>query len=300
LRAIQSLIMTTKPYHNEPGYEETSSEYGKPEEVVAYGEKIQHENLRICVCGVLEDCLSNTKQPAFSEIIKNHFLRYYDAHINRVEKEKAKDGTKFQMMSFEYPENGCAGSFNYASIANRLGDIKGKIERETQLWKERGHELTKSESGWKHYRLIEEISSINKGGHLEDGISAGPVSQDNIYLWHASIFGSQDTPWEGGIYNVEIVFNDKDEPPRVKFLSEIWHPNVSRDGYPLFVVSANSKEPVRPILHALKKLLENEPNSSSATWINPIAAAQYFSKEDAPKLEYRRKVSQCVRRSMDG
>ena len=62
LRAIQSLIMTVKPYHNEPGYEEMNSEYGKPEEVQLYSDKIKHESLRVAVCGVLEDVLSAKRE----------------------------------------------------------------------------------------------------------------------------------------------------------------------------------------------------------------------------------------------
>jgi len=252
LRAIQSLIMTTKPYHNEPGYEETGANCEKPEEVIAYSQKIKHESLRICVCGVLEEYLSSNKSTYFGEIMKNHFLLYYHVYMKRAQDETSKDGTKFSMMAFEYPENGCSGQYNYASIITRLNEIKGKLERESQLWREKGHELTKAESGWKYYRLIEENDFMKRGGNNLEGVSAGPVSEDNIYLWNATIFGPQDSPWEGGIYNVEIVFNDKDNPPRVKFLCDIWHPNISKDGYPYFVVPPNAKEPVMPILHALR------------------------------------------------
>jgi hypothetical protein len=57
LEAIQSLIMTAKPYHNEPGYEQLDSQYAKSDEVGLYTDKIQHEVLRIAVCGTLEDCI---------------------------------------------------------------------------------------------------------------------------------------------------------------------------------------------------------------------------------------------------
>ncbi|PRP89663.1 ubiquitin-conjugating enzyme E2Z [Planoprotostelium fungivorum] len=299
LRAIQSLILTTKPYHNEPGYEENGSDCEKPEEIQAYSDKIKHESLRVCVCGVLEEVLSTNKSSIFGDIIKNHFLLYYHIYMKRAQEETSKDGEKFSMMAFEYPDNGCSGSYNYAGITTRLQEIKGKIESETQQWKENGHELTKAESGWKYYRLIEENDLMKKGTNTLEGTSAGPASDDNVYLWNATIFGPQDSLWEGGIYNVEIVFNDKDNPPRVKFLCDMWHPNITKDGYPFFAIPPNAKEPVMPILIALRKLLTNEPNSSSATWVNPTAAEQYFNKEEGPRQDYKRKVAQCVRRTME-
>ena len=36
LRAIQSLIMTTTPYHNEPGYEDLKAQYTKPEGTIYF------------------------------------------------------------------------------------------------------------------------------------------------------------------------------------------------------------------------------------------------------------------------
>ena len=40
---------------------------------------------------------------------------------------------------YEYQENRAAGKYNYQSIINRLQDIKGKLEKETEVWKEKGH-----------------------------------------------------------------------------------------------------------------------------------------------------------------
>ena len=60
-----------------------------------------------------------------------------------------------------------------------------------------------------------------------EGITAGPVNEDDMFLWEALIQGPEETPYEGGIFPAELKF-PKDyplNPPKMKFLSELWHPN---------------------------------------------------------------------------
>lgn len=43
-----------------------------------------------------------------------------------------------------------------------------------------------------------------------------------------AVFGPDDTPWEGGIFSLRITFTEHypEKPPRVRFTSEMFHPNV--------------------------------------------------------------------------
>jgi len=300
LRAIQSLIMTQKPYHNEPGYEELNSQYSKSEDVQLYSDKVTHEVIRLAVCLALEDCLSGKRENPFVDIMKHYFLLYYDVYVRKInEGLLSKDGTEFQMMPFEYSENGAYGRFNYKSLLIRLQEIKGKLEKETQCWKEKTHGLIKAEAGWKYFKLLEEYDKIRKRVVNLEGISAGPVTEDNLFFWNASIFGAVGTVWEGGIYNLELVFNESDAPPRVKFLMEMWHPHITKDGIPFYFLDSNTRDPLIPVLLAVQKLLQTTPNSSSATWVNADAAKQYFSKSEDMRKEYRRRAIQCARKSME-
>ena len=65
-----------------------------------------------------------------------------------------------------------------------------------------------------------------------EGVSASPISEDNLMIWSATVFGPDDTPWEGGIFSMRLTFNDQypDKPPRVRFTSEMFHPNIYPDG----------------------------------------------------------------------
>lgn len=64
------------------------------------------------------------------------------------------------------------------------------------------------------------------------GCSASPMSEENLFVWSATIFGPPETPWEGGVYSLRLTFNDQypEKPPRVRFTAEMFHPNVYTDG----------------------------------------------------------------------
>ena len=74
-------------------------------------------------------------------------------------------------------------------------------------------------------RLFQEYKHLTQDP--PDGITAGPVNEDDLFLWEALIQGPEGTPYEGGIFPAEIKF-PKDYPlmpPVMKFTCEIWHPN---------------------------------------------------------------------------
>lgn len=78
-------------------------------------------------------------------------------------------------------------------------------------------------------RLMKEIQIVNSGAikgievHLCEGDAAA---------WTAVIDGPSETPYEGGKFGIHITFPDNFPlyPPKVKFTTKIFHPNISSEG----------------------------------------------------------------------
>ncbi|KAI3372261.1 hypothetical protein L3Q82_022762 [Scortum barcoo] len=65
-----------------------------------------------------------------------------------------------------------------------------------------------------------------------EGFSAGLIDDDDIYKWEVVIIGPQDTLFEGGFFKAYLTFpyDYPLRPPKMKFITEIWHPNVAKNG----------------------------------------------------------------------
>lgn len=65
-----------------------------------------------------------------------------------------------------------------------------------------------------------------------DGFSAGLIDDEDIFKWELVIYGPQDTVYEGGMFKAHLLFPKEypHRPPKMKFVSEMWHPNIDKDG----------------------------------------------------------------------
>ncbi|ACO66405.1 predicted protein [Micromonas commoda] len=143
-----------------------------------------------------------------------------------------------------------------------------------------------------------------------EGFSAGLIDDSNVFEWEIMIMGPPDTMYEGGFFRANMVFpkDYPNNPPSVRFVSEMWHPNVYNDGKvcisilhspgddPLGYEQANERwspvQTVETIMLSIISMLSSPNDESPAN----IDAAKQF-REDLPG--FRKKVSQCVRKSQE-
>ena len=78
-------------------------------------------------------------------------------------------------------------------------------------------------------RLKAEIEDLEE--NPVSNCSAGPL-EDDITHWNATIFGPENTPYENGVFRLDIHFVSEHpfKPPKIVFKTPIYHPNISTQG----------------------------------------------------------------------
>lgn len=79
-------------------------------------------------------------------------------------------------------------------------------------------------------RIKRELEHLRKDP--PSNCSAGPIDDDDLMHWEATLMGPTDTPFEGGIFVLDIRFpeNYPYKPPIVSFITKIYHPNINKNG----------------------------------------------------------------------
>ncbi|XP_016373084.1 ubiquitin-conjugating enzyme E2 G1-like isoform X1 [Sinocyclocheilus rhinocerous] len=144
-----------------------------------------------------------------------------------------------------------------------------------------------------------------------EGFSAGLIDDNDLYRWEVLIIGPPDTLFEGGVFKAHLTF-PKDyplRPPKMKFITEIWHPNVDKNGDVCISILHEPGEDkygyekpeerwlpihtVETIMISVISMLA-DPNGDSPA--NVDAAKEW--REDRHG-EFKRKVARCVRKSQE-
>ena len=75
-------------------------------------------------------------------------------------------------------------------------------------------------------RLRKELQVLRKSG--EDSDIVLHVHPENLLKWTAWIRGPSDTPYEGGVFQLDIRcgVDYPLAPPSMKFVTKVFHPNV--------------------------------------------------------------------------
>jgi len=143
-----------------------------------------------------------------------------------------------------------------------------------------------------------------------EGFSAGLIDDNDIYRWEVLLIGPPDTLYEGGFFKAHLYFPKEYplRPPKMKFITEIWHPNIEKNGDVCISILHEPGDDkwgyekacerwlpihtVETIMISVISMLA-DPNDQSPA--NVDAAKEW--REIFP--EFKRKVARCVRRSQE-
>jgi len=111
-------------------------------------------------------------------------------------------------------------------------------------------------------RIKKEIEELKKTP--PENCSAGPVNENDLFSWQATIVGPEGSPYQGGIFNLNITI-PPDYPfkaPMIVFVTKIYHCNVNSNGSICLDILKNNWSPALTISKALLSIcsLMDDPN----------------------------------------
>ena len=157
--------------------------------------------------------------------------------------------------------------------------------------------------------LKKQLADLNKSSDL--GFSVGLVNENDYYKWTVLFQGPEDTIFEGGFFKAILTFPEDfpQSPPEMKFVSEMFHPNIYKEGRVCISIlhnpgfdQFNSQERIdekwRPSLGVEQIVISvismlNDPNCDSPANID---ASVMFKNN---RKEYERIVRQLTLKSIE-
>lgn len=149
-------------------------------------------------------------------------------------------------------------------------------------------------SGLNYKRINKELQTIQieiDGGENHNILKVNTIN-DDLTHWTAVIKGPSDTSYEKGIFKLDISFpsNFPFQAPKIKFLTKIYHPNVSNSGDICLDILKDQWSPALSVSKVLLSIcaLMSDPNAN-----DPLngEVANVFRKD---KNLYEQKVREHV------
>ncbi|KAF7683419.1 Ubiquitin-conjugating enzyme E2 D4 [Astathelohania contejeani] len=144
-------------------------------------------------------------------------------------------------------------------------------------------------------RIMKEIMEMSMDP--PSNVSAGPKSEHELNVWSATIMGPDGTPYQGGIFQLEIILpaNYPFSAPKISFLTKIFHCNIKGPHICLDILK-NGWSPaltISKVLLSISSLL-SDPNPDDP--LDREAAELYIHNRE----EYNRRARDLVKKFASG
>lgn len=129
-------------------------------------------------------------------------------------------------------------------------------------------------------RLNKELLEMKNNPPLN--CSAGPEVEDNLFKWTATIYGPEGSPYEGGIFILDIDFplDYPFKPPKIIFKTKIFHCNINYQGFICLDILKDKWSPaltISKVLLSICSLLDDQnPNDP----LEPEIANLYVDNQE--------------------
>ena len=131
-------------------------------------------------------------------------------------------------------------------------------------------------------RLDNELKQVQEPDLV--GITAGPINPDNMYRWHATIAGPEESPYAGGIFHLSIEFPEDYpfKPMTISFETKIYHPCINAQGKLIMPMIEDQWIPASPSSHTSCWSIQSTLHNPSDHIMVPIEGNDQRRVRDEP------------------
>ena len=145
-------------------------------------------------------------------------------------------------------------------------------------------------------RLRKELEEMRTYGVT--GVQDASPRDDNLFTWSAKLEGPLHSPYEGGVFRVDITFPETYpfQAPKLKFRTCIYHPSISKaSGEICSAIIEEGWKPNKSVSWVLRTVLEVLQKPSSSSPLEADVAKQF---ERYPN-EFRRTAKEWTKMYAD-
>ena len=179
---------------------------------------------------------------------KGLFIKYIIDEFNKIENIK-KNNNKNESNIIDESTNK-----NNSKNDNKINTFN-KINKKEEINK---NKIEENSAKLPIKRIKKELIDFNRDPPAD--CTAGPFDDCDIQHWQATIMGPDDSPYKGGVFFLDIQFpgDYPFKPPRVRFETRIYNPNIHRKGGICLDILNDSWRPhftIRKVLLEIRALM---------------------------------------------